>query len=310
MSEPMELYKTPYATDHEDLPGNSEETQLFAARVILKELLSNNDGCVSTKALKKALQDQGFSNPNDVVASLKYPAEDEGGTDFRHHGRSFFDVDTYEKEMERRHTQAIDTDADTESEPAVDNFASDTKRNRQEEGRLCSYIRIALDDLYGTEFGPDVDYAFDVHDKRSGSTYQNVDLLCIHWRSDLIAEIIAVEAKLSFNAVAVQQAMNYARFSDRVWVAVPVSAQPSEAASELREADPLLFDYVVENGLGILACKRTQGRGYNVYPIHWPLKKTPDPLSRKDAINRYRGTFEEARVIPPDAEPPYPAIGS
>ena len=98
-----------------------------------------------------------------------------------------------------------------------------------------------------------------MHRDRPGSEFENVDVIAVHWRSDEVAEIVTVEVKLDFTARAVQQASNYRRFSDRVWLAVPVTAKLTLAANELRETDPLLFDHVVDVGLGILACRKSRG---------------------------------------------------
>lgn len=284
-----------------------EKSDLEIAKEVLLGLLENNGGCVSTRVLVKALEKRGVEDTSSVIALLKFPSEDgESVPEFHHLGRSFFTPDAYRAEEERRARSADQSvgETPTEGEP------NEARQYRQEETRLCSYVQSALDDIYGTQFGPDTEYSFDVHNDRPGSVYENVDLLCVHWRSQEVVEIVAVEAKLEFNAIAVQQAMNYSRFSDRVWIAVPISSEIAEAGQELRANDPLLFDYVVENGIGILACKRRQGRAYQVSPIHWPKKMNPDLLSRHQALERYRYKLEIAEVIPPKDRQSFPSIGS
>ena len=78
---------------------------------------------------------------------------------------------------------------------------------------------------------------------------------------------------------------------------IPVSAGPAEAAIELREYDPRLFEYVVEHGLGILACRRAKGRSFDVSPVHWPRKVHPDPIEKEEFIERHREVFEEAGIL-------------
>ena len=92
-----------------------------------------------------------------------------------------------------------------------------------------------------------------------------------------------------------------------VWIAVPAQADLTEAAFELREYDPLLFEYVLNQGLGILACRRGRGRSYDISPIHWPSLVVPDAVERDAFIERYRSVFEEAQVIAPTS-PTYPRL--
>ena len=74
----------------------------------------------------------------------------------------------------------------------------------------------ALEDLYFSESNADEkDFVFDVHSYRKGSSFENTDLIAIHWRSDKVYDLIAVEVKLGFSAQVVQQALSYTRFSHR-----------------------------------------------------------------------------------------------
>ena len=114
---------------------------------------------------------------------------------------------------------------------------------------------------------------------------------------EAVVETITVEVKLDFTVRLIQQANNYRRFSSRVWIAVPCTSDASEAAAQLREIDPMLFEYVTELGLGILACRRAKGRSYEVFPIHWPRLGPPDAVATEGFIERYRSVFEEANVV-------------
>jgi hypothetical protein len=108
---------------------------------------------------------------------------------------------------------------------------------------------------------------------------------------------VSIEVKLEFSATAVHQACSYMRFSHRVWVACVVTSEATDAALELRTTDSGLFDYVLSRGIGVLACKRTQGRGYVVFPIHWPQWQNPEPVEKELFIERYRAFFEQAGVV-------------
>jgi hypothetical protein len=136
-----------------------------------------------------------------------------------------------------------------------------------------------------------------VHSERRGSGFENVDVIAVHWRHCEIVEIITVEVKLEFNPPVVQQALNYTRFCHRAWIAVPVETDSNAAALELRERNANLFEYSIAKGLGILACRRRQGRSYEVFPVHWPLRFEPEKLEREECIERYRSFFEQAGIV-------------
>ncbi len=72
--------------------------------------------------------------------------------------------------------------------------------------------------------------------------------------------------------------------------------------------DPLLFEHVVETGLGILACRRRPGRSYEVVPVHWPRRNHPDSVERELFLERYRRQFEQAGVLPPRSGRRYPSL--
>jgi len=118
--------------------------------------------------------------------------------------------------------------------------------------------------------------------------------------------LIAVEAKLKLSPRLVLQAANYKRFAHRVWIAVPVDSD--EPAIEVRAGDALLFDHVVDLGIGILACRRRPGGAYEVWPIHWPRLNQLDWVARDAFVDRYRRVFEEAHAVKPNQESRYPRL--
>jgi hypothetical protein len=117
--------------------------------------------------------------------------------------------------------------------------------------------------------------------------------IAVHRRSRNFCDLIAVEVKLEFSAHVVQQALNYKRFSHRTWVAVVVEL---DSKDDLPRRYPALFDYAISNGLGVLACRRRQGRRYEVLPVNWPLRNQPEPLAEEDFIERYRDQLREAAI--------------
>ena len=131
----------------------------------------------------------------------------------------------------------------------------------------------------------------------------------MYWRSPSHADLVTVEVKLDFTAALVQQASNYRRFSDRVWIAVPIRAEPSGAAAKLRESNQRLFDHVIDLGMGILACRPARGRSYDVFPVHWPKRLVVDPLERDAFVERHRECLEHAAVVPPLDGTGYPRLG-
>jgi hypothetical protein len=308
-------------------PGESEEKveatitpeEWVAAAAVLKELLSASNGCVSSLALKKSLESRNVANARALVVRLKYYDFEAPGDDqlpkpqFRwySHAKSFYSKERFDKlqtEKDRLATEAAEQEGTVEIRPEKD-AVPERKKNKQEEGRLGTYIESALQDIYESDYVPDdAECVFDVHNERGGSDFENIDLLAVHWRSEKVVELISVEVKLEFSARLVQQARNYCRFSDRVWIAVPVRADPIEAAAELRDLDNLLFEHVIESGIGILACRRRTGRSYQVVPVHWPRKMHPDPVEREQFLERYRREFERAAVLAPRSGRAYPRV--
>lgn len=161
-------------------------------------------------------------------------------------------------------------------------------------------MREALETIDASDFAPpDKQVAFDVHNFRAGTSYENLDVIAVHWRTEQIIEVIAVEVKLDVSAALVQQACNDQRFAHRAWFAVPVNAPAAEAALSLRESDPRLFELVSDVGLGILGCHRRQGRSYAVFPLHWARLGALDRVERSEFVERHRTVFEEAGVVAP-----------
>lgn len=289
---------------------------------VLQELLSRNGGCVSSQGLRNTLEQRGISNARALVVRLRYFDFDSPDDEVQKpssrwygHARSFYSPERYEalqKKQEIEATNAEQAEVSEPEEPEDEDEAAPREarpRNRQEERRLGTYVFSALENIYQSEHMPDeAQYVFDVHNDRPGTEFENVDVLAVHWRSSKCVELVSVEIKLDFTARLVQQAKNYGRFSDRVWIAVPVLAEAAEASTALRDFDPMLFEHVVEVGLGILACRRRPGRSYDVVPVHWPRRVHPDPLEKELFLERYRKAFEDAGVIPPRAGRNFPKL--
>jgi hypothetical protein len=287
-------------------------------------MLQQSGGVVSSLALRHALEQRKVPDARRLVVSLKYfdfdaPVED-GRTKppFRwySHARSFYSEDRYARLQSAQEQKATTAEqvAVTEVEQEEDDQEQEVpqkerRRNRQEERRLGTYVVSTLENVYQSDLAPeDAPYVFDVHSDRAGNEFENVDVMAAHWRSPKIVELVIVEVKLDFTARLVQQARNYMRFSDRVWLAVPVLAEAADASGALREFDPLLFEHVIDSGLGILACRRRPGRSYEVLPVHWPRRCRPDAVEKEAFLERYRRQFEQAGVLAPRGGHRYPAF--
>jgi hypothetical protein len=293
---------------------------------VLRDLLASSGGAVSSYALREALEKKGIKDARGLVVSLRYydfdasPEDGRSRPDVRWYGhaKSFYTEERFAKLQRKTEEKATDAEqqvaaAPSEAEGDDEDEAApprERRRNRQEERRLGTYVVSALENIYQSEHTPDdASYVFDVHSDRAGTDYENVDVLAIHWRSPKVAELVSVEVKLDFSARLVQQARNYTRFSDRVWVAAPLLAEAADASAALRDFDPQLFEHVVESGLGILACRRRPGRSYEVVPVHWPRRLDPDPVEREGFLERYRKAFEQAGVLAPRAGRRNPVFG-
>ena len=263
---------------------------------------------MSSLALKRELEaNHGIPNARDLVVDLKFfnpEASVERGIPapnfkFHHLGRSFYSEQKYSEELQKQQEEATQQ-ADVASNEASVNETEEpsvSRTNRQEEARPVTYVKGAPEDLYSSEANSEENsYVFDVHSHRKGGTFENTDLIAVHWRSERVCDLVTVEVKLEFISQVVQQALSYTRFSHRVWLAVPVD---TDSHSELREKNPALFEYAISQGLGVLVCRKRKGRSYEVFPIHWPLRNNVDPLEEEEFLERYRPEFEEAGVIEP-----------
>lgn len=257
----------------------------------LRAALQANSGCVSSLALRQALESKGVPDARDVVVQLKFydfaspPDDGREAPGFRWytHAKSFLSEERFEgfkrqqeAEVARVASSEVVAAELAEAEAVADERAPATERRkiRQEEARLGTYVASALENIYQSDAAPeDAEYVFDVHKERPGAEFENVDVLAVHWRSESYIELVAIEVKLDFTARLVQQARNYARFAERVWVAVPITAYASDAAAAIREYDRLLFEHVIEIGLGVLACRRRPGKIDEIMAVHWPKKQ-------------------------------------
>jgi hypothetical protein len=287
-----------------------------AVETLCQLLQRSREGLVSSVAVRKELEKKGAGESRALVIRLKHFDFDHAdtatapATRWRHHGWNFFTEEAFARTLSKTESEADSAAAEAATALAEEDDTDDEgteeprarRSARQEEARLVRYVVDALSDLYSSEFAsPDMEIAFDVHSDRGGSDYENVDAIAIHWRAREIVDLVSVEVKLSFTAKLAQQANNYRRFSDRVWAAVPVQAPVAQAATELRDMNPRLFEYFVNSGIGILACRKSLGRSYEVFPVQWPTRCVADPCEREAFIERHRDTFEAAGVVAPRA---------
>ena len=287
-------------TSEGESPAPSREDWELAFRVLGERLA--RDGSISTVALRRELEKKaGITDARSLVVGLTFFNRDSAPErgfpvpDFKFHhlGRSFYS----EEEAEKHEAETIE-EAEEASLKVSTVLPAVRRTYRQDEARLVTYVKRALEEIYASEFGPEEnDFVFDVHNARKGGSFENVDVVAVHWRPHNICELITVEVKLEFSAQAVQQALNYARASHRTWIAVVVD---SDSQSELPQRDPSLFEYAISRGLGVLGCHRRQGRAYDVFPIHWPLRNQPDPVEEAEFHERYRDELERAGAIEPD----------
>jgi hypothetical protein len=289
---------------------------------VLKDQLTRQGGKVSSLALRQALANQGIADARALVVQMRFwdfdaPADGFGLPDFRWHmqSRSFYSEDAFHKLEKEQQCEAEEAAREPVVEPSEpeDEEAPvpnrDRPRMRQEEGRLGTYVVAALEDIYQPDIATlDAPYVFDVHRERAGNEFENVDVMAVHWRTEKLVDLVAVEVKLEFTSRLVQQARNYTRFADRVWLAVPVRAEAQSVAQALKELDALLFEHIVDVGIGILRCRRRPGKSYEVIPVQWPRRTHPDPVERECFIDRYREHFEQARIVAPRGRCHYPML--
>jgi hypothetical protein len=297
-------------------PGAPSKQDWELAFRVLGEQLSLHDGCISSVALGRELKKRAIEEKlvRPLVVALKFFDPESSGDrgidapDFRfgYLGRSFYSEERYAQELKNQEKATAEEAEGASLEVPIipPEEITITRANRQEEARLVKYVKSALEELYASDVGPEeTDFVFDVHSGRRGGSFENVDLIAVHWRPHDFCELITVEVKLEFSAQAVQQALNYTRFSHRAWVAVLVE---KDLRAELPQRFPALFEYAISRGLGVLACRRLQGRSYEVLPVHWPLRNQPDPLQEAEFIERYREQLEQAKVIEPERKRPRP----
>jgi hypothetical protein len=150
-------------------------------------MLNDSGGSVSAQSLRKALEKHGIK---DIEGSIKRLRSLEpltpNASKLFWRGRSFYTEDAYLKAQEEAVKEAEvaveqaapasgPDPAETSDPSEVAEAAPKRRENRQEEARLVTYIRDALDNIYASDFGPEADYAFDVHNDRPGSDYENVE---------------------------------------------------------------------------------------------------------------------------------------
>lgn len=261
---------------------------------ILSDLLLDN-GSVSIRKLKSKLREYNHNEVDTIVEALSQ-AEDK----WCKTGRSFFTLERA-KTIEDSNSEENECSQDTEETENEKIDQLERRRRPSPEKRLCEqYILPYLSSIYYSSYNhDDHEVAFCVQDLRPSEQFRNVDLIAINWRSDENVELVTVEAKMEFNAQVVQQAANYSRFSHRVWIAVVVesSIEVETMIPSLREQDPLLFEYILALGLGVIACQRKQGNGFECYAVQWPRKQNPDEFEKQHFLDCYRGTFEKAGVL-------------
>ena len=167
-------------------PAETETDELGKAREILLDMLRQQEGCVSTRVLRRHFEAKGIPNVTEIIAKLKFYELDDTGPDSEarhyHRGRSFYSEEAH-RQLEENTRAAADAEAEeADAEPPDAKTPAPPREYRQDEARLVTYVKGRLDDLYATEFGPECDYVFDVHNDRAGSGYENVDLIAVHWR--------------------------------------------------------------------------------------------------------------------------------
>lgn len=125
-----------------DTQESASSDELELSRQILRDLLYANDGCVSTKTFRKALVDKGICDADDAIIKLRFAGRDESEIEFYHRKRSFYSPERFreaeeslEREVEKTTAEAIGDLLQTQPDQAS------TKTYRQDEARLCAYVR-------------------------------------------------------------------------------------------------------------------------------------------------------------------------
>lgn len=300
------------STSEDDTLDPTNEAQLSIAKEVLNGLLESTSGTVPLKKVRDGLTSRGIIKVDELISQLRLQDSELLGQKLYFQRNKFFSADAYrtfqDRAVKAAEEAAANVPAAVETEPETIESAPKKREHRQEEARLVSYLKPAMEEIYLSDVKPDSEYVFDVHNERAGTDYENVDVLAVHWRGRDIAELIAVEAKLEFSAKLVQQANNYRRFADRVWIAVPVRVSLDKAATWLRLENPLLYDYLVDLGIGIFACRRGMGKRYEVQAIQWPRQCQTSKIERQEFIKRHRECLEEAKVVAPENHQSFPTL--
>jgi hypothetical protein len=206
----------------------------------------------------------------------------------------------------------VDCAAESETESEIGTIKGKTKKsNKAIEDAMCEDIKDTLEDLYPEsqkthwKTKETLPTCFNVGSVRGGNSFEHIDVLAVHWKNEKHYEIVAVEAKQDFTAEAVFQALSYTRFADRVWVAVliPPKISDDNHIEWLMDTNLELFEYAIDMGLGILACRRTQGGGngrYNIYIQSYPQLQTPKKACRENFEKRYQEQLLLAGVVHPN----------
>lgn len=242
---------------------------------------------------------------NEAIERLKFYKHPDGEqAAWAHYKRSFFTPE--EKAREQKSDYEIQQNNGQEDDEGMDGGATVKEKRRQtsginrEEAVMGISVAMHLNELY-SQFSPyDLDCALDVHSRRTGSQFENVDAIAADWQDGEVVELVSVEVKLKFGPEVVQQAANYCRFSHRVWIAIrlPQHSSLSKACEYLRGSSPRLFEYVVELGLGIIACRENEERNsYELRPVQWPRRQQPSSLEKKLFLRRYEQEWKQLGVL-------------
>ncbi|MBI2192622.1 MAG: hypothetical protein HYU36_11625 [Planctomycetes bacterium] len=286
---------------------------LAKAYDLLQCLLEEDGGIVSTQKLRKYLEKQlsiDEKNARGAVNGLKFLGDEDvqemGRPEAKifHQGWNFYSAEKY-REVQKQTEEEAEKKISRDEENKEKQDETTPAKYNHEETKVARYVQKLLETIYASDEVLEEDdggdeeheFVFDVQNYKPGSAYENVDLIAVHWRNAQRVEVVAVEVKLGFDPKAIHQACNYTRFCHRVWVAVCIKAKLTEAGNELRSQNLGLFEYAVSQGLGIIACRRTQGKGYEALPIHWPRLQNPDPAEKDEFVQKYRENFVKAGVI-------------
>src|SRR5258707_2329715 len=190
---------------------------------LLQQLLNENGGVISNVQFKRDLVSK-LGLPEDLatqcVKEFQFLADSEAdervgrkGARTYYLGRSFVSREKHKEALVRTDKEAEKKGEEAEQEEEPVQPEKESVQNRKEEARLGVYVKKALQRIYDSENTPDdAPNVYDVHHERPGSSFENVDLIAIDWRSEETVDLVSVEVKLDFSARAVHQACSYTRF--------------------------------------------------------------------------------------------------